>query len=299
MMFERMDWLIQKPDDHRLDLSNNVCYDVVLQNQVSFLMSRQNVQLHQYADEGRIYDVLSEYYGIHPRQIAVGFGLGELIPRIFRLYRDRKFSIVTPTWMMATGICEVEGIDYVEGIDTSADVLYIANPNGMSGQCLYTEELYEYLNKFELIIVDEAYGEFSTLDATMIDQAVAGNNVIVCKSLSKSLALPGLRFGYCFSHPELIKRIQDVRPSGSINTIISELGLDLFNLMNDHIERMIETRNYIEETYDCVPSQANFVLFKNPEPFLEYVKYRKIGNLHRMSLTDRNTFRYYEEISKF
>lgn len=294
-----MDWLIQKPDDHRLDLSNNVCYDVVLQNQVSFLMSRQNVQLHQYADERRVYDILSEYYGIHPRQIAIGFGLGELIPRIFRLYRDRKFSIVTPTWMMATGICEVEGINYVEGIDTSADILYIANPNGMSGQGLYTEELYDYLNKFELIIVDEAYGEFSTLDATMIDQAVAGNNVIVCKSLSKNLALPGLRFGYCFSNPELIKKIQDVRPSGPVSSIITELGYDLFNLMNDHIARMLETRNYIEETYNCVPSQTNFVLLKNPEPFLDYVKYRKIGELHRMSLTDINTFRYYEEISKF
>jgi threonine-phosphate decarboxylase len=132
----------------------------------------------------------------------------------------------------------------------------------------------------------------------MIDQAVTGNNVIVCKSLSKSLALPGLRFGYCFSHPELIKRIQDVRPSGPASSVITELGLDLFNLTNDHIARMLETRNYIEEIYDCVPSQSNFVLFKNPEPFLDYVQYRKIENLHRMSLTDLNTFKYYEAISK-
>jgi len=28
---------------------------------------------------------------------------------------------------MATGYCEVEGINYVEGVDFSADVLYVAS----------------------------------------------------------------------------------------------------------------------------------------------------------------------------
>ena len=85
---------------------------------------------NQYPQESKIYEHLSDYYGVPAQNMGVGLGLGELIPRIFNIFRDKKFSIVTPTWQMATGFCEVNCIEYTEGVDLNADILYVANPNG-------------------------------------------------------------------------------------------------------------------------------------------------------------------------
>jgi len=296
-MFERQHWLTQQITDGKINLSNNVCYDQVLQNQVLFLLGRNNITFSQYEDESNVYNILSNFYGINPENIAIGFGLGELIPRIFSIFRDKKFSIVTPTWMMATGFCNVQNIRYTEGINFSSQVLYIANPNGMTGKYVKVKELEEYSKKFEYVIVDEAYNDFCDHNCSMVPQSLTKTNIIVTKTFSKSLSLPGLRFGYCFSSKSVIKKIQDIRPSGSVNSIVGRIGTELLNLKDEHVIRMIDTRNYIENTYECEKSHANFVLLKNKEQFLDYFNYRKIGNLYRMSLTDFGTFKYYETLS--
>jgi histidinol-phosphate/aromatic aminotransferase/cobyric acid decarboxylase-like protein len=296
-MFERQHWLTQQVSDEKINLSNNVCYDQILQNQVLFLLGRNNITFSQYEDESKVYKILSEFYGINPENIAIGFGLGELIPRIFSIFKDKKFSIVTPTWMMATGFCNVQNIDYVEGIDYSSQVLYIANPNGMTGKYTRLEELEEYSKKFEYVIVDESYNDFCDHNCSMVPHSLTKTNIIATKTFSKSLALPGLRFGYCFSSKSIIKKIQDIRPSGSVNSIVGKIGRELLNLKDEHISRMIITRNYIENHYECEKSHSNFVLLKNKEKFLDYFNYRKIGNLYRISLTDLVTFKHYETIS--
>lgn len=298
-MFDRIDWTLKKENNHKLDLSNNICFDPIFQNQFSSLLHKKGQSFYQYSDEGKVYEVLSEVYGINSKQIAIGFGLGELIPRIFQLYKNKKFSIISPTWMMATGFCEVFNINYVTELDTSADILYVANPNGLSGKYISPEKLKLLFDQFELVIVDEAYADFCVeVDCSVISSAITRGNVIVCKTLSKSLCLPGLRFGYCFSSENIIYELQKVRPSGVCNPMIPNMGTELFELIPQHINRMIESRNYIENSYDCIKSHSNFVLFKQKEKFLDLVKYKKIGDLYRMSLLDLSSFKYYEEISK-
>ena len=49
------------------------------------------------------------------------------------------------------------GIEHSTKLDYSANALYIANPNGLTGKCLSKTEIIELLDKFELVIVDEAY----------------------------------------------------------------------------------------------------------------------------------------------
>ncbi len=296
-MFERQHWSTQEVSDEKINLSNNVCYDQILQNQVLFLLSRNNITFSQYEDESKIYKIFSEFYGINPENIAIGFGLGELIPRIFSIFKNKKFSIVTPTWMMATGFCNVQNIHYTEGIDYSSQVLYIANPNGMTGKYVEIKELEEYSKKFEYVIIDEAYNDFCDHNCSMVPHSLTKTNIIVTKTFSKSLSLPGLRFGYCFSSKSIIKKIQEIRPSGSVNSIVGKIGKQLLNLKDEHIKRMILTRDYIENNYECEKSHSNFVLLKNKEKFLDYFNYRKIGNLYRMSLTDLGTFKHYETLS--
>ena len=296
-MFERVPWYIHKDKNTKINLSNNICYDQIHALKVSELIRENGNGFSQYANEPKIYEDLSEFYGVPKTNIAIGMGLGELIPRIFNIFRDKTFSIVTPTWMMATGFCEVNCIKYYQGLDLRADVLYVANPNGQDGQVIDRDILESLCDAFEYVIIDEAYADFCVPTCSVIDLAITRNNVLVCKTFSKSLALPGLRFGYCFGNHHVIWRLQQLRPSGVVNTIVERIGPELLSMIDEHVIRMVDTRDYIESKYECSPSNANFVLLKNKESFLDRFQYRTINGLHRMSLMDLDTFKSYESLS--
>ena len=82
-----------------------------------------------------------------------------------------------------------------------------------------------------------------------------------------------------------------------VNSVVESVGFELLCLIQEHTNRLVETRDYIESKYDCVPSNANYVLLKNEEPFFKHFRYKIINGLHRLSLTDPNTFKVYESFS--
>ena len=47
---------------------------------------------------------------------------------------------------------------------------------------------------------------------------------------------------------------------------------------------MLQTKEYLEKNYECLPSQANFVRMVNPPPF--DVKVTKIDNYYRFTLIE-------------
>lgn len=277
----RRDWTEPLPKHNLLDLSNNVCYDQFLNHNY---ISNSN-----YPDDSKSYKLLGDYYKVNPKNIAIGYGSAELILRIFNLFKDCTFSIVLPTWQLAEMYARELGIKIIPYPEKS-DILYIANPNGLNGTALSSSSIINLLSQYKLVIVDEAYGDFS--NCSVLDSATTTSNLIVVKTLSKTVASPGLRFGYCFGNESIIKQIQDVRP-GYVTTGSTLSALEvLLPQINLHIARMIDTRNYIEEKYNVVKSQGNYVLFKT-NPHLPVIT-KQINGLHRMALTDLITFKEIE-----
>lgn len=272
-------WTSNLPNSNLLNLSCNVCYDQYLDLNIEQTIS-------YYPDEAESYNLLSQYYNIPSENIAIGYGSAELILRIFNLYKNFSLKIITPTWQLA----ELYAYHIGMNIKENADILYIVNPNGLSGKSLPTEEILELAKKYKLLIVDEAYGDFS--NCSVLNESLLLDNLIVIKTLSKTIASPGLRFGYCFSNTDIIDKIQNVRP-GYVTTGATVPALKkLLPQINSHIGRMLSTRNYIESKYDVIPSQGNYVLFKNDPKFSILTK--EINGLFRMSLTDIDTFKRLE-----
>ena len=275
----RHDWTQPLPKSEILDLSNNVCYDKFLDRNFEHSVST-------YPDDAEAYRLLSQYYNISPYNIAIGYGSSDIILRILKLYQGNSLKIVNPTWQLAQLYAHHIGYE----IKDDADILYIANPNGLTGKALSKNEILSLLTTYKLVIVDEAYCDFS--DCSVLDTSITADNLIVVKTLSKTIASPGLRFGYCFSNLDIINRIQNVRPGyvttsatiPALNKLLPQIGM--------HISRMLETRNYIEDKYDVVPSEGNYVLFKTKHNLP--VKMKEVNDLFRMSLTDIDTFKKFE-----
>jgi histidinol-phosphate aminotransferase len=281
-MKNRVDWTVTKSKTNLLDLSGNVCYD-------RLLTVGSSCAFGNYPDDAEAYHLVSAFYNIDPHNIAIGYGSCELILRILQAFKNLSLSIVTPTWQLAELYPEHLGMTY-NIYPAPADMLYVANPNGITGEVLNKTQIINLLSKYQLVIVDEAYGDFS--NQSLVNEAPKFNNLIVVKTLSKTIAAPGLRFGYCFANSGLIKKIQNIRPGYVTTSSTVDALKDLLPKISAHLARMIETRNYIENKYDTIKSQGNFVLFKNEEKIP--VKMKQVGNAYRMALTDLETFKKLE-----
>jgi len=260
-----------------------VCYDQLLNVSVS-------QTLCSYPDDAEAYHLVSSFYDIDPYNIAIGYGSCELILRILQAFKSMSLSIVTPTWQLAELYSEHIGMEYKK-YPKSADMLYIANPNGITGEVLTKEQIIGILPNYQLVILDEAYGDFS--NQSLVNEAPKFNNLIVVKTLSKTIAAPGLRFGYCFANSGLIKKIQNIRPGYVTTSSTVDVLKNLLPEITAHVARMLATREYIENKYNTIKSQGNFVLFKNKENIP--VKMKEFENAYRMALTDLETFKKLEK----
>lgn len=280
----RPDWS-EKKTKPVLDLSKNVHYDSILFNLISSILSNQD--LHDYPLDIHTYEAISLYYNIPVKNIAIGYGSSEVIERVLRALNIKNLYILVPTFEMVPVYCTNNNINYTfiscldEAVDSSFS-LYIVNPNGNNGSIMDLTNVY---TKFQYCIVDEVYADFDNSYSLL---NVDTDNVIIIKSLSKSLGVAGFRIGFCKASTDIIYKIQLLRhsyvTSSLVNVVIPKIIFETPNV----ISRMKNSKNYLESKYECVESHANYVLFKHPNILTDTYGYKVVDGLYRMALLDIN-----------
>ena len=258
-----------------LDLSRNVVYDK------DFSID--------YPDELKLYKLISNHYNVDINKIAIGLGSSEVLQRLLNYFLCEYVYIIQPAFKLVEAYCKVKNIRYsniskIEKCDMTGKVVYIANPNGNNGIKYSKELLDRVLNESKACIIDEAYIEYSNTYSLLNNKH---SNVIVLRSFSKSLGLAGLRCGFAYTYNEkIIEYLQENRPqyvttSETVNKIEK-----LLPKLNEHIERMLETKKYLESKYEHTESNGNYVLLNKKYESLIKGKflYKIINNNLRISL---------------
>ncbi|MBV6459786.1 MAG: Histidinol-phosphate aminotransferase [Fimbriimonadaceae bacterium] len=120
------------------------------------------------------------------------------------------------TFPLLPSDCYLVDLDKLIGAATSGyDFIVIVNPNNPTGRHIPASNLKAFLERLPprtTCWIDEAYIDYiegeESLEATACETA----NAIVCKSLSKSLALSGARAGYLVANTGLISTIRKWSP---------------------------------------------------------------------------------------
>lgn len=101
--------------------------------------------------------------------------------------------------------------------------LILNNPHNPTGVLLTREAILPYLEKFALVVVDEAFMDFlpPEREQSLLGLVPEYPNLVVLRSLTKFYSLPGLRFGYAVAHPDRLLRWQSWRDPWSVNTLAS------------------------------------------------------------------------------
>jgi threonine-phosphate decarboxylase len=157
-----------------------------------------------------------------------------------------------------------------------ARVRFLCNPNNPTGALLPADRVRDVLRQVPegsgTLFLDEAFIELS--DPA---QSLAGERdpvLFTLRSLTKAFAVPGLRFGYGFGDPELIARMEVIRPPWSVNAFAVEFALlafGHFHLLEESRGRIRLERAWLEGRLRelglaPLPSSANFLLVPLQEP---------------------------------
>src|ERR1700744_2399589 len=154
--------------------------------------------------------------------------------------------------------------------DRAPDVVFVASPNNPSGQSVSLRDLRKLLDATPgILIVDEAYGEFSWQPSAVALVAEYPTKLIVTRTMSKAFAFAGGRLGYLIATPAVIDAMLLVRLPYHLSCITQAGARAALRHADDtlgSVATLIAERERVSTTlsgmgFRVVPSDANFVLF--------------------------------------
>ncbi|MDH7594127.1 MAG: histidinol-phosphate transaminase [Methanomicrobiales archaeon] len=157
---------------------------------------------------------------------------------------------------------------------TRAKVRFICNPNNPTGELTGRRELLGIVDRMGerggYLFVDEAFIELSDSGQSVSD--VSKRGLVVCRSLTKSFAVPGIRFGFGFADEELIQRLESLRLPWTVNAYAEAFAMKAMEHLPE-LKRssmyIVEERRWLTERLREMglvvpPSYANFILVHLP-----------------------------------
>ena len=238
---------------------------------------------------------IEDYIGIDRERILCGAGSDELLDLIMRLFLQPGDGIINcpPTFGMYDfdaalhrarllsvqrrdgGAVDAEGIiqtlhdSHAESTGQEVKLLFLNSPNNPDGGVLCEETLRRLLELRLVVVLDEAYAEFSGTSHMKLTQEY--DNLIVLRTFSKWAGLAGLRIGYGVCPATIMPHLWKIKQPYNVNVaaqvaVIASLS-DLSYLWSN-VQRLITERERLFSELESIkfllpyPSHANFILCK-------------------------------------
>ena len=247
-------------------------------------------RLHRYPEPQPplLRERLAAYYGVEPGSLAITRGSDEGIDLLVRALCRPGIDAVglsSPGFGMYAVSAALQGAPVVdvplreamEGfawdfdglrkavLERGVRLLFLCSPANPTGQALPAAELLALLEALRgraVVVVDEAYAEFSR-QASAIELLARFPELVVLRTLSKAHALAGARIGALVAAPALVALLRN----------LSALTQAAARTALAHTEELLATVEAVKAQRDrivtrlgrlgltVVPTEANFLLF--------------------------------------
>ena len=237
---------------------------------------------------------LAQFTGLSPEYLLAGAGADELIDLLLRVLIEPGDSVLTcpPTFGMypfdtllnAGQVVEVpRKADFALDIpalqntlrDRAPKVAFLTAPNNPDGRFPTDEEVQLLLDSQCLVVIDEAYIEFTQSGGRLgearsrIRQVAQRQNLVVLRTFSKWAGLAGLRVGYgafpAWLMPVLWKAKQPYNVSVAASSA-ALASLDDLETLAGNVAKIQTERARLFDRLQAIPflyphpSEANFIL---------------------------------------
>lgn len=269
--------------------------------------------LHIYPDpeSRRIRKLLAEHHQIPEGSIVIGAGADELIDLIMRIVVEPGDKVINcpPTFGMYAfdGQLNQAGLETVPrrsnfsldmpGIFRAVEhhqprLLFLANPNNPDGSTISEFDFKQLVDLPLLLVIDEAYIQFSDPGQSVVKDVGDYNNLIVLRTFSKWAGLAGLRIGYGVFPLEFVPLLMRAKQPYNVSVAAEQAAVVTMQNLSKaevNIARIIDHRGQLYAALrqfswlKPYPSQANFILCRvEGVPAVEvWQRLRKMGILIR------------------
>jgi len=245
-------------------------------------------RMHSYpkASHADLVDALAEKWSVESDQVWLGNGGDGVLDYLARAMLEPGDGVLVPEPGFAyypmsarfhhgtVGTYEISKADDFaqtpESVLDSYDgerIVYVTSPHNPTGSEMTSDDVVELADRTDeetLILVDEAYGEFTENPsaAALLDER---DDVAVLRTFSKVYGLAGVRLGYGLVPAEWANAYARINTPFAASELACRAGLAALD-DDDHVEQTVETahwaREYYHENLDAPTwdSGGNFVL---------------------------------------
>ena len=249
--------------------------------------------VNRYPDpqQRKLKEVIARVRGVAANQLLLGNGSDEVLDLIFRAFcipNQDKIIVMPPTYGMYRVLANINCIsldevplnddfqlvtkDILNQISTQTKAIFLCSPNNPSGNSFRREDILTLLQSFTgLVVIDEAYIDFST-QKSLVSDLSSYPNLIITQTLSKAYGLAGIRLGICIASEEIIDILNKIKPPYNINSLTQERAISAladWDTTQGQVTQLIAERkglfaqlekiSFVEKVY---PSDANFLLVR-------------------------------------
>lgn len=206
-------------------------------------------------------EAVSAYYGVDADRVIPLNGAAEAIQLALLALKPKHLISVEPTFGDHGYTVKSLGIQWVtvplalEGDGYTLDpslpcgvsrrlregsILLLSNPNNPTGSLAPPSIIEEIADCLEngLVLLDEAFIELSPGGASLLGSAPG--NVVVVRSLTKTLALPGLRVGFAHAEDARIAALLDsARQPWNVNTLAATVAVEALTTHRLEVENHV------------------------------------------------------------
>ncbi|HVV36884.1 MAG TPA: histidinol-phosphate transaminase [Acidimicrobiales bacterium] len=245
---------------------------------------------HRYPDRAaaELRAAIAEFHGVPRENVFAANGSNEVLQCLLLAFggRDRSVLVFEPTYALHSHIAHITGTPVTEAArnddytlspdavgaavrDADPTITFLCSPNNPTGLVESPEVLDAAVKASHgLVVVDEAYGQFSSWSA--VDRVHDDGQVVVVRTFSKTWAMAGLRLGYAIAPANVVAALDAVVLPYHLDMIKQAAGVLAFRFhgeMQARVASIVEERGRILDglaqlEVDVWPSEANFILFR-------------------------------------
>ncbi len=259
------------------------------------------------ATANRFRDLAAELHQLSRENVIATRGGDELLRLVITTFVDpgEKIGMTAPTYSLYPVLAQIQACPTVslplkddwslpddfatQMNEQNVKLTLLVNPHAPSGSLIPLEQLTQLADELDsLLLLDEAYIDFVDHDYETSRLALAYDNVIILRTLSKGYSLAGLRFGYGLASPSLIEPMMNkTRDSYNLDLIsqqIAEAAIEDQAHARTSWQQVIDERERLRNAlqamgFESPMSQTNFLLVTvpktSPDAFSIYQKLKE------------------------
>jgi histidinol-phosphate aminotransferase len=248
-------------------------------------------------------EAAAEVYSLPPDWIMCGNGSDDILTIVTRTFvgQGQKLRLPYPSYILYKTLAQLQGAVAEEvrfaddwsltpefaAATSDLKLVVIPNPNSPTGTQVSRASLLELADQLPCpLLIDEAYADFAPENA--IDLVRQNEKILVSRTLSKSYALAGLRFGYVFGQPQVIRELVKVKDSYNCDALAiagATAAIRDQTWLRENKRKILATRERLHQGlaqlgFSVLPSATNFVWCTHPvkaaQPLYQSLKDQRI-----------------------